>query len=151
MYGKIMAVRDDLIIKYFTLCTRLPESEISKIEKELKGGGNPRDAKARLAREVVALYHGEKKALVAEGNFVNIFSKGGIPEDLKEVSAERGSLLVDVLLKEKQVSSKSEWRRLVEGGGVEVSGENIYDSYIKVSGSMIVRIGKKRFIKIISR
>ncbi|MFA5841626.1 MAG: tyrosine--tRNA ligase [Candidatus Paceibacterota bacterium] len=150
MYGKVMALRDDLIIKYFTLCSRLSEDEISKIENGIKSGENPRDAKMRLAREVVSLYHGEKKARAAEENFVGTFQKGGLPEDLKEVRSAEGVLLADVLLKEKIVSSKSEWRRLVEGGGVEVSGENISDSFIKVSGEMIVRVGKKRFVKIVA-
>lgn len=151
MYGKIMALRDDLIVKYLTLCTRLSESDVSKIEKELKSGGNPRDTKMLLAREIVTLYHGEKKAESAEENFVKTFQKGGVPDDMKDVRAALGTPLVDVLLKEKIVSSKSEWRRLVEGGGVEVSGKHISDSFIKTSGSMIVRVGKKRFIKIISK
>ncbi len=150
MYGKIMSIRDDLIIKYFTLCTRLPEEEISKIEEGLKGGENPRDIKMRLAREIVALYYSEKKARVAEKNFIKTFRNRGVPEEIKTVHAAAGCALADILVEEKIISSKSDWWRLVEGGGIEINGSVVKDARVVVSGEQLVRIGKKRFVKIIS-
>src|SRR3989338_2090502 len=73
MFGKIMSIRDELIIRYFILCTNAPLAEIKKIEADLKQGGNPRDAKARLGREIVSLYHSRSAATKAEQEFNRIF------------------------------------------------------------------------------
>lgn len=149
MYGKIMAVQDGLIIKYFTLCTRLSEKEVSEISAGLSGGDNPRDHKMRLAFEIVRLYHEERKAGTAKKVFIETFQKGKVPSEIKEIRAKSGTQLADALLNEKIVSSKSEWRRLVLGGGVEVNGQVITDIYLSAEGEQLIRVGKKRFVKII--
>ncbi len=152
MYGKVMSVKDDLIVKYFNFCTRLSEEEISKIERELKGGKNPRDAKMRLAFEIVELYHGDKKAKEAENSFVAAFQKGGAPKNAKEIFAEAGSPISEVLVKAGMVASKSDWQRIVLGGGVEiVDGEKITDPRAVVFGSILLRVGKKRFVRITTK
>jgi tyrosyl-tRNA synthetase len=142
MFGKIMALRDELISKYFLLCTDIKEKEISQTE-------NPRDAKMKLAYEIVKIYHGEKKAREAEENFINTFSKGGIPEDVLEVSFKDETKLVDVLISEKIVSSKTEFRRLIKEGAITdmEKNEKIKDAEIKVLKT-VYKIGKHRFIKI---
>jgi len=117
IYGKIMSVTDTLIPKYFELATYTPTEEIADMEKQMENGKvNPKSIKMRLAREITAMYHGEVKAKEAEEEFENIFKKGGVPEEVKEISVEKGQLLEDVLLKEDIVSSKTDFRRLKKTG-----------------------------------
>jgi tyrosyl-tRNA synthetase len=149
MFGKVMSVKDDLIIKYFTLCTDLSNKDISEIEHSLSSGANPRDLKIKLAHEIVKIYHGDKKADTAKENFENTFSKGGIPDEVVEVNATREEKLIDVFLDKKIVSSKSEYRRLVSEGAV-----TNMDADIKVTdpdslvSNVTYRVGKRRFVKI---
>ncbi len=149
MYGKIMSVKDELIYNYFVLCTDLPMSEIDSIKESIQSGKNPRDVKAHLAREIVSLYHGEKKAKEAEDNFENTFGKGLVPEDVVEVSVADEAALVDVLLEKKIVESKLEFRRLISEGAITNmdTNEKISDTETKVSEG-VYKIGKRRFIKI---
>jgi tyrosyl-tRNA synthetase len=151
MYGKVMAVKDDLIIKYFTLCTDIEVAEIENIKKELENGANPRDLKMKLAFEIVKIYHGEKKAQEAQENFVNTFQKKEIPEEMEEIKAIPGEMLSEILVKNKILASKSEWRRLVLENAIHdlQKGENITDVNLKISENLILKIGKKRFVKIL--
>jgi tyrosyl-tRNA synthetase len=145
MFGKVMSIRDDLIKKYFELCTELPLEEIKKVDLN-----NPKEAKLRLASEIVALYHGEKKALEAKENWEKTFSKKEIPENIEEVFSKKGEMLSDFLVSQKILNSKGEWRRLVEGNAIhDLSlGENIRDFNFKIEKDLTLKIGKKRFIKI---
>lgn len=149
MFGKLMSVRDDLIIKYFTLCTDLSLEDIGAIEKELAGGANPRDIKMRLASELVTMYHSEMAATLAKNSWVETFSKGGIPETVPEINTTSDKELVDILIEKGIVSSKTDWRRLVDDGAVtNMEGETIKDQKIKAF-NVTLKIGKKRFIKIV--
>lgn len=154
MFGKIMSVPDSAIVKYFELATYTPIDEIKEIEKNISSEKvNPKDIKMRLAKEVVAMYYGDKKADEAEENFVGTFQKGGIPEDIQTTQASTQDELSDILVKENVVSSKTEWRRLVEEGGVtlfEEGGFNkkIEDPKFKIIEDLVIKIGKRRFIKI---
>lgn len=143
MFGKIMSLRDELISKYFKLCTDIPDSEIPQTE-------NPRDVKMRLAFEIVKIYHGEKKAKEAEEHFINTFQKKEIPDEMEEIKAKSGELLSEFLVKNKILSSKSEWRRLVLENAIHdlLKNEKIIDVNLKLSENLTLRIGKKRFIKI---
>src|SRR3989344_8555418 len=149
MYGQIMSIVDDVIFDYFELVTRVPMDDIEKMKQEIKEGQNPMVFKKKLAKEVVSFYHGENKALEAEENFENTFSKGGVPEDVSEVAVARGTSLVDILIVEQVVISKSEWRRLVSEGAVAntETGKKITDPDFKVEEGTY-KIGKRRFIKI---
>lgn len=151
MYGKIMSMRDEMIIDYFKLCTRQSEEDISQIEKDLKKGGNPRDYKARLGYEIVKLYYSEKEAMKAQNEFDKIFKKKDKPSDIKTYQLEDKSLkLVDLLSKLGLASSKSEGRRLIEQGGVKIEGKVIkqWDKKIIIKPGMIVQAGKRNFAKI---
>lgn len=150
MFGEVMSISDDLIIKYFTLCTDVPLEDIKGIESQLKSGANPRDVKAKLAREIVKIYHGEKAALKAEESFNTQFRDKKIPGDIAEIKIEDLKLKTDdLLVKTKLVSSKSEARRMIEQGGVKINQKKITDNHeIKVETGMIVQIGKRKFIKI---
>lgn len=149
MFGKVMSLSDDLIIKYFTLTTRVPLSLIGEYNKALEAGTNPKEIKMKLAFQIVKMYYGESSAKSAEENFEKTFSKGGVPEDVLEVSVAKEAVLVEVLLAEKIVESKTEWRRLVEEGAVTnlENGEKISDAGALVSDGTY-KIGKRRFIKI---
>ncbi len=153
MYGKIMSLRDDLIAKYFLLCTDLSIKDIGHIKEELAGGANPKILKMRLAREIVTLYHSKDSALKAEENFENTFKKGDMPEDAPEIKASAGAHLAELLLENNLIESKTEFSRLVKDGAIsEVeNGEKITDRDFKITNSLNLRIGKKRFVKIIVR
>jgi tyrosyl-tRNA synthetase len=151
MYGKVMSIPDSSIINYFELTTYTPVEEIEEIAQQLeKGKTNPKEIKMRLAREIVAIYHGDAEATKAEEAFTKTFSEGGIPDNLETVSVAKGTLLVDVALAQDIVPSKSEWRRLIESNAVKntETDEVISDQFAKVEGAMILKIGKRRFLKI---
>jgi len=143
MFGKVMSWNDSLIEKGFELCTEVPDFKVGP-------EANPRDLKMHLAREIVKVYHGERKAREAEESFISTFQKKEIPNEMEELYVVKGELLGDLLVKNKVVESKSEWRRLVLGKAVHdlEKKENITDPNLKISKNLILKIGKKRFLKI---
>jgi tyrosyl-tRNA synthetase len=151
MFGKVMSIPDSAIASYFKLATYTPLPNIEDIEKELQSGKvNPRDIKARLAKEIVEIYHGREKAEKAEVSFNDVFKKGGVPENVTEITSDGKTKLVNLLLNFEIISSKSEFRRLIEEGAVcIVGGEKISDAEFIPKETMSLRIGKKRFAKII--
>ncbi|MCC0784928.1 tyrosine--tRNA ligase [Clostridioides sp. ES-S-0108-01] len=151
MYQKSMEIPDELIIKYYNLVTDVHPDEVNKIELQLKDGSvNPRDIKMNLAREIVTLYHGEESAREAEERFKSVFQKGQIPEDIQTIQVkEDGFDLIEVLVVNEIVKSKSEVRRLASQGGVKVNGEKVEDlSTIVKESELVIQIGKKKFVKI---
>jgi tyrosyl-tRNA synthetase len=150
MFGKILSWTDALIIPGFELCTSVSVGDIADMKHSMDSGANPRDFKIRLAKEIVAIYHGVIAAAAAEQNFTNAFKKGELPKDAKKVSVKKDSFLVDTLLKEGLVESKGDFRRLVENGAVSEVGIDapIHDFNYKVERDISLRIGKKRFIQI---
>jgi tyrosyl-tRNA synthetase len=153
MYGKVMSLSDIFIIQYFELTTRIPIEDIVEYKKQLENGTNPKDLKMKLAYEIVKIYHGEKKAKEAEENFINTFQKKEIPEEMEEISGDTGELLSEVLVRNKILESKGEWRRLVLGNAVHDldKNENIIDQNLKITENLRLKIGKKRFVKIIQK
>lgn len=143
MYGSLMAQADENMKQLFIDTTWLTLEEIDEILQVR----NPRDAKMRLAKEIVSIYHGEKKAKNAEENFTNTFSKGGVPDDILEIKVADSAALYDAI--STQVKSKSELRRLVENGAISiVGGETIKDINFKIEKDMTLKIGKRRFLKV---
>lgn len=152
MFGQVMSWSDGLIVSGFELCTNVPMDEVFKIKESLKNlDNNPRDLKIKLAYEITKINHGEKKAKEAEENFIKTFQKKEIPEDMEEIICKAGEMLSDVLVKNKILASKGEYRRLVLGNGVHdlVREQNITDQNLKISENLTLKIGKKRFVKII--
>lgn len=150
MYGMIMSWADNLIIIGLEICTDVPMDKIKKYEDDIKENKiNPRDVKMELAHEVVKSFHGEEKAESAENYFVSAFTKKEIPDDIQEITAEDGSELGDVLVKNKIVASKSEFTRLVKAGAVDVENTNTTDIKFKINKTSVVKVGKKKFVKII--
>lgn len=148
MYGKIMSLKDELIIKYFILTTRLDMIEIKKYERELETGANPRDHKMKLAFEIVRFYHSEKEAQEAGDYFLNTFSKGEFPNDAQIIAAPKENKIIDILTDNKIIESKSEFRRLIGAGAVS----DYPDKKIKDPDEIVgdrerkLKIGKKTFV-----
>ncbi len=149
MFGKVMSIKDELLKQYFILATELPLSEIGSLMTELEEKKNFRDVKARLAHEIVLLYHGKEKAEDAEENFNKTFARGGIPDGTPEISVASGSKLADIFLSEGIVSSKSEFRRLISEGAVsEMDAKAQILDAEAVASSGTYKVGKRRFLKI---
>lgn len=146
MFGKVMSLNDNLVMKYFEYATRLPLAEVKKIEKELKGGVNPRDIKKRLGVEIVTLYHDSKKAETAVSEWEKVFSNKEKPTDIPEVKV-KSKAIIDVLVETKLAASKSEARRLLDQKGVKIDDAVVSEDATVKSGNLI-QVGKRRFVKI---
>jgi tyrosyl-tRNA synthetase len=146
MYGKIMAIVDEVIFDYFELVTRAPLQEIENMRKRVKEGENPMVFKKLLAKEIVSFYHGNEKAEKAAEAFTSAFQKGEIPEAATEVD---GGLLIDVLVREKIVNSKSDAIRLFKASAITdlTDDKKVAEKDAAISGHTY-KIGKHRFIKI---
>ncbi len=142
MFGKVMSMNDDLIETYFECCTDVPVDEYKNFMQK-----GPRDAKAYLARVIVEMYHGDKAAQKAEEEFNRVFQSGGLPDEVPEFSAQKGSSLVDVLAEAGVVPSKSEARRVIEQGGVKLD-ENPVQSIDAEVQEGIYKVGKRKFLKV---
>jgi len=150
MFGKIMSLKDDFIIKYFTLLTRIDMQTISMYETSLNGGVNPRDIKMKLAHEVVAMYHNRDTADSAISNWKKTFSEKKMPEITQEIKVKKRTFLLDVLVTHGLVESKTHARRLFEEKAIKnlSNDSKITDPQIKVIQPLILKIGKKTFVKI---
>jgi tyrosyl-tRNA synthetase len=149
MFGKVMSWEDELIMHGFEIITDVPTDEIKKMADDLTAGGNPKKMKMKLAREIVKMCHSADAADRAEENWNKTFSSGGAPDDVLKIEVAENVPLVDVLLAEKKVDSKTEWRRLIGDGAVTEmnTGEKITDEKINAKNG-VYKIGKRRFIKI---
>ncbi len=156
-YGKVMSISDEVMMTYYKLATKLPEDEIASVSKALASGKlHPRDAKRRLAREIVAIYHSHEAAIEAEEEFDTVFREGGLPESIPDIVVSANHLVAGkiwcpkLLVMAGLAGSNSEARRLIEQGAVTVDGEKILDSNdeLAVRSCMIVRVGKRRFARI---
>jgi len=150
MFGKVMALPDQVMIQMFTDCTNISMGEIQQKEQSIKNGANPRDLKIELAYEIVKMYHSVVLADEAKQNFIKTFSKKEIPEDVTEFFANVGDFLGDLVSRAGLVKSKTEFRRLVEEGAVHNMGKNlvITDPSYKIEYSGVFKIGKRRFLRI---
>jgi tyrosyl-tRNA synthetase len=150
MYGKTMSIPDELILRYFELTTDVSMEEIASMGEAMKKGENPRNIKMRLARELVAIYHDEKAAEKAEAQFVNVFAKNKLPDDIPEKTFKVKKMgIIDLLFEGKLVASKSEARRLIQGGGVRVDSEKVTSIELVVpipKSGVLVQVGKRRFL-----
>ncbi|PPE65061.1 tyrosine--tRNA ligase [Caldimonas caldifontis] len=149
MFGKLMSISDTLMWKYFTLLSWRSEAEIATLRAEVAAGRNPRDAKVMLAKEITARFHSAAAADAAEQDFVNR-SKGGIPDDIPELSLGGAPLAIGTLLKQAGLApSTSEALRLIEQGGVRIDGAVVSDKGLKVNaGCFVVQVGKRKFARV---
>ncbi len=158
MFGKIMSISDDLMWRYFNLLSFKTSIEIKEIKKKTEQGLNPMEAKKMLAAEIVTRFHGEEKALLAEKEFTNRFSKGNDPAEIKliKLSMKASSIsIVDLLSNDelgdqKLCKSKSEARRMIAQGAVKIDGNKISDDTILVQNPSenTYQVGKLKHLKI---
>ena len=152
MFGKVMSIPDDLIIKYFLLATEVPLEEIDEINKAIKEGKNPMEFKKKLGKEIVTIYHSKEDAEKAEQEFVNVFSQHKLPEDIEVKKLNTNKInIVNLIAENELASSKSEARRLVLQGGVKVNQEKITDinAEIQIGKETLIQVGKRKFLKVI--
>ena len=147
MFGKLLSIKDELIVKYMHYCTDIPLDEIAKAEKEMKGGANPKDYKVLLAKEIVAMYHSTKEADQVEEEFQRVFKEGGLPDDMPEATVKKNDTLIDVLVEQGLIASKSEARRLVDQGGIHLNNQPITSIEATVEEG-IAKVGKRKFLKL---
>ena len=148
MYGKIMSMKDEFIFEYFELCTDIPLSEIKKMSFKKT---NPRDLKARLAREIVSIYHGKESALAAEKEFNKVFKEKKLPSSVSLIKISQKSLnILELLFKAKLASSKTEAKRLINQKGVKIGNEvqTDWQKQIKIKKGLVIQVGKRKFAKI---
>ncbi|MBN1193495.1 MAG: tyrosine--tRNA ligase [Coriobacteriia bacterium] len=158
MFGKVMSIPDTLMLKYYRLCTALPVDEIEALEAELdEGTVHPNDAKRRLAREIVGLYHDPGAAAEAEEAFDRVFKHREMPVEIPEARVERADPvhLPAVLKSAGLASTTSEARRLIDGGAVKIDGEAVdlldgtYDVPWEAVAGRVLQAGKRRYARIV--
>lgn len=153
MFGKTMSISDDLITRYFTLLTSRDVEDIKSMENAMKNDGiNPRDVKIDLAKTLIAMYHSKEEANAAESEFLQVFSKKEVPDDMPVKQISGNPKLVDWVVSEGVFSSKKEMVRLIQQGAVSLDGQKIQDiSYVlTIKNEQILKIGKRKFFKLIS-
>jgi tyrosyl-tRNA synthetase len=149
MFGKLMSISDDMMWKYYDLLSFRSIADIGQLKAEVAGGANPRDAKVALGKEIVARFHSAQAAEDALADFVNR-SKGGIPDDVPEVSLSGAPLGVAQLLKAAGLcASTSEAMRMVDQGGVRIDGAVVSDKGLQVdAGTFVMQVGKRKFARV---
>ena len=154
IYGKIMSISDELMLRYYELLSDLTLAELEQLKAGLKDGSvHPMEAKKQLAREMVGRYHGIEAAHVADENFIKRFRNNETPDDMPEfVIAPEGEkvLLCRVMTEAGLTKSNGEGRRGIQGGGVKVNGEKVSDENLEIacSGEYVIQVGKRRFAKV---
>ena len=151
MYGKTMSIKDDMIIKYFTLAADADENLLNQVKKDLSDSSfNPRDSKRLLGRSLVELYYNRDLALQAEQHFDQVIVNKDNPDDMSEFSLKKDMKIIEVLHSSDLVSSKSEARRLLNQGAIRIEGEKVSDMDMILSNGTeyIIKVGKRRFLKV---
>ena len=149
MFAKLMSISDVMMWRYYELLSWRSIAELAQLKSEVEGGRNPRDAKVALAQEIVARFHSQQAAEEALADFVNR-SKGGIPDDIAEVTLAGAPLGLTQLLKQTGLCpSVSEAARMIDQGGVRIDGTVISDKALKVeAGVFVLQVGKRKFSRV---
>ena len=149
MFAKVLSISDVLMWKWYTLLSFKSETDIAALRKEVEAGRNPKDAKVALAKEITARFHSAAAADAAEQDFVNR-SKGGVPDEIAEISLSGAPLGIAALLKMAGLAtSTGDGNRLIEGGGVRVDSNVVSDKALKLSaGVYVVQVGKRKFARV---
>ncbi|MGJ7490000.1 tyrosine--tRNA ligase [Variovorax sp. ZT4R33] len=150
MFAKVLSISDDLMWRWYTLLSFRSIAEIEALKAEVAGGRNPKEAKVALAKEITARFHSAAAAEAAEQDFANR-SKGGVPDEIPEVTLSSAPLGIAQLLKQAGLApSTSEGNRLIDGGGVRVDSQVVSDKGLKLpAGSYVVQVGKRKFARVL--
>ena len=149
MFAKVLSISDVLMWKWYTLLSFKSEAAIAALKAEVDGGRNPKEAKVALAKEITARFHSAAAADAAEQDFTNR-SKGGVPDEVPEVTLAGAPMGIGALLKAAGLaSSGGDATRLIEGGGVRVDSSVVSDKALKLAaGTYVVQVGKRKFAKV---
>ena len=154
MYGKAMSIPDELMMRYFMLVTDMSIEEQEQLSKDLESGAaHPRDVKMKLAHTIVRLYHGEEAANFGQNEFVRVFQKHAMPTDIPEykVAITEEPVFVPQLLSDAGLTaSNGEARRSIKAGAFKIDGEKCNEEHIVLKDGMVLQVGKRKFIKIVS-
>ena len=154
MYGKAMSIPDELMMRYFMLVTDMSIEEQEQLNKDLESGAaHPRDVKMKLAHTIVRLYHGEEAANFGQDEFVRVFQKHAMPTDIPEykVAITEEPVFVPQLLSDAGLTaSNGEARRSIKAGAFKIDGEKCNEEHIVLKDGMVLQVGKRKFIKIVS-
>lgn len=150
MFGKIMSWTDGMIVSGFELLTDVSMDEIREIEQQLLAGANPRDLKARLAREVVGIFYEKESAQAASDRFDQLFQQHELPEEIREVKIHEPISIIDALVLTGLVPSKSEARRLIDGKGIKVNSKIVESYELMIQPNDVIQKGKRFFVKVIA-
>ncbi len=149
MYGKVMSLPDQAMGTYSRLVSRWTPAEIEHIEKDTASGKlHPRDAKMKLAQEIVSIFYGDGEAKTAQDAFVRMFQQKDLPTEMGEFTLQPGQKVLDVLLATGMAASKSDGRRLIEQKGVRLDGEVLSDATQEFPHAGVLQVGKRKFVKI---
>ncbi|HEY9733789.1 MAG TPA: tyrosine--tRNA ligase [Drouetiella sp.] len=152
MFGKCMRIPDTLLIKYYEMTTSLTGREIDAIKAELDAGGNPKDAKEKLAEQIVRQYHGEEAAKQATSTWQRVHSQKQVPDDVPLHTVSEPTPLFRILVDAKLVSGTGEGKRLCQEGGVRVDGEQVKDPMTEISvpagDGIVVQVGRRKFARL---
>jgi tyrosyl-tRNA synthetase len=154
MYGKVMSMSDEVMPVYFEVLTDIPLEEIAELKADLAAGhGHPMAWKKRLAAAIVAQFHTPADAEVAQAAFERQFQRRELPEDMPKHALDGPANIVDLLVAANLASSKSEARRLIDGGGVRVGGEKVegYDLILDPAAPVVVQVGRRKFARVVPR
>lgn len=152
MFGKVMSIPDELILKYFELATEVPTETIKEYGEAIENGENPMKYKKILGQEIIKIYHDEEAAKKAQAEFENVFSQHQLPEDIESVSVPEPEMkLIDVIAETGMTSSKSEARRLIQQGAVKVNEAKVdnVDEVVDLRKETLLQVGKRKFLKVV--
>ena len=149
MFAKVLSISDDLMWRWYTLLSFQSLEQIAALKAEIEGGRNPKDAKVALAKEITTRFHSAAAADAAEQDFINR-SKGGVPDEIPEVSLSGAPLGIAQVLKQANLAaSAGEGNRLIDGGGVRIDSAVVSDKALKLpAGSYVVQVGKRKFARV---
>jgi len=176
VYGKVMSIPDSLILQYFELVTDIPDEELEEFRQRLKNETiNPMMLKKRLAREIMTQLYSQKDITEAEEHFIKVFQKGEVPEEIEEHrfsflevatppaesvdEAKRTGIKLmgmddwdvsRIIVATGQAQSRSEANRLIAQGAVSINGEKISSNIARVKSGSIIKVGKRRFAKVVN-
>jgi tyrosyl-tRNA synthetase len=152
IYGKVMALADNMIIQYFELLTDVPDSELNDFKRQIAGNTiNPMILKKRLAVELVTQLHGREEAVKADENFTNVFQKREMPEEITEIEVTADEDVRDIITRANIAKSKSDATRLLQQGALSIDGVKITSGKTAYQDGNIIKVGKHHFIKVVLR
>ncbi len=151
MYGKIMSVPDELLLRYYSLLTDLSNEEIANIKKRLETE-NPRDLKMQLGHIIVEMYYNTEEADKAQAEFVNVVQNKGVPSDVPEYKINADTTVAEIVMTNKLAESKGELKRLAAQGGLKMNDEKCSDINTAITLDMlpvVLKVGKRKFCKVV--